>query len=129
MEANPPKLIHVGRIAGNNPKPIYLTLFKHANEEYVWHQEGSATDVKGLNVEEAIQNAQKKWKNDSFRTLNCGFRYTLPERDEHGSNALLHQMIASYSSPNGVYFDEQLGHNCVVQFASQEALSFWKQIK
>ena len=61
--------------------------------------------------------------------MHCGFRYTLPERDEHGLNALFNQMVASYSSSNGVYFEQELGHPCIVQNASIQARLLWKKLK
>jgi len=86
-----------------------------------------ATTVSGETVEEAMRLAARHWQKDSFTTVICGFRYTLPERDEHGINALFHQMVASYSSMNGVYYDEELGNNCFVQNASDEAIRLWKR--
>ena len=78
---------------------------------------------------EAIYAAEKKWKADFFALLHCGFRYTLPIRDETGTNAHFHQMAKSYSSSNGRYFDEEVGHMCFVDFASDEALEFWRKIR
>ncbi len=73
------------------------------------------TEVYGETIEESIRLAAREWKEHFFQTLKCGFRYTLPERDEHGINALFHQMAASLSTSNGIYFDEELGNNCFVQ--------------
>lgn len=119
----PPKLIHVSRIlTPASPLPAYLFLRKQGDNHFVWYEE-EETGIVGSTISEAIQNARRNWSAYSFRTVNCGFRYTLPERDEHGCNALFCQMAESYRSSNGVYFDEELGHNCFVSFASQEALS------
>ena len=87
------------------------------------------TAVSADNIEEAIRLGNRTWKIDNFRTLNCGFRYTLPERDEHGTNALFHQMVASYTSPNGVYYDQELGANCIVHNASIEARTLWNTLR
>lgn len=114
------KLIHVGIIQEKGVK-IYLFLREVAPQHYVWFKENEKTEVEATTIEEALRLAARFWKLDYFRTLNCGFRYTLPERDEHGTNALFHQMAASYASSNGIYFDEELGNNCVVYNASQEA--------
>lgn len=128
----PAKVIHVARILPKGNLQ-YLLLRKVDPQTYVWYrQEGNSeveTSISRTSAEEAIHQARRFWKKDFFRLLNCGFRYTLPERDEHGSNALFHQMIASYSSPNGIYFDEDLGHNCFVNFASQEARDLWETLK
>lgn len=122
------KIIHAARIQLKERTLRYLLLYEKAPQEYLWYMkepDGSEkeTGVTGRSISEAIRQARKEWQREGFRTLHCGFRYTLPERDEHGGNALFYQMVASYSSPNGVYFDEELGHNCFVQAASQEALS------
>lgn len=127
------KLIHLGRIEGNNPIPIYLLLRQIGTYHYAWfinNHDGneSETPVWGPTAEEAIRMAYKHWKIDNFRPVNCGFRYTLPERDEHGTNALFYQMVASYSSMNGMYFDEELGSHCIVHNASLEAREIWKKL-
>jgi hypothetical protein len=126
-------LIHVAQILTDKGTYQWLYLRKVTPHAFTWFQEtseGSETEttVSALNIEEAIRLAFKFWKFQDIRPLNCGFRYTLPERDEHGLNALFNQMVASYTSMNGVYFDEELGANCFVQFASHEALSFWKRL-
>lgn len=78
---------------------------------------------------DAVEQARGRWKNDFFALLHCGFRYTLPTRDETGTNAHFRQMAQSYSAPNGHYFDEEVGHMCFVDFASQEALEVWRKIR
>lgn len=128
------KLIHAARIYTQGEWRL-LYLRKHENGHFSWleeQQKGTQeieSPVSGQTVEEAMRLAPKHWKNQSFTTINCGFRYTLPERDEHGINALFHQMAASYSSGNGVYYDEELGNNCFVQSASEEAIALWQRLK
>lgn len=127
------KLIHVACIFTQG-KWGYLFLRKDGDGHFAWHQEKhpqneTPTPVSGHTIEEALRLAARQWKNQSFRMLNCGFRYNLPERDEHGINALFHQMVASYSSANGVYYDEELGNNCFVQNASDEAYNLWQRLK
>ena len=118
------KIIHAGCFEDGT----YVLLRQEAPDSFKWWTlDETDTGVSASTVEEAIRLANKAWK--GFRTVICGFRYTLPERDEHGMNALFHQMVASYSTPNGVYLDEDLGHMCHVQFASQEALNLWKKLK
>lgn len=128
-----PKLIHAARIQPKGAGVRYLFLKQMEPSRFAWHEvleNGEVeTSVSGLSVEEAIYKGRQHWKYEAFRTVICGFRYTLPERDEHGNNALFYQMAASYSSPNGIYFDEELGHNCFVHFASQEALTLWRKVK
>jgi hypothetical protein len=121
-----PKLMHIAKIFSDAGSYSYLLLKQLNPHLYSWfslnkNNEEIETSVSGSTVEEAIQKARIHWRKDSFKTIQCGFRYTLPERDEHGMNAYFHQMEASYRSMNGVYFDEELGHNCFVQNASEEA--------
>lgn len=129
------KLIHIGRILSHGTVR-YLLLRKKDPHTFAWFTEidngeeaEEPTPGDAPHFEEAMRLARLHWKSHSFRTVNCGFRYTLPERDEHGINALFYQMAASYSSPNGVYFDEELGNNCFVNFASQEARDIWQRLK
>lgn len=134
MENKPLKLIHVGRMLQPGGNTHYLLLRQKAPHEFVWYEMNSngnesETAVSANTVEEAIRLANRTWKESSFRPLMCGFRYTLPERDEHGINALFHQMVSSYNSMNGIYFDEESGHSCFVQNASQEAREFWQKLK
>lgn len=124
------KLIHIAKIQ----KKGLLYLRQIEPTRFCWTREmepplEKETEIWGGSVEEALLEGYKMWRNDEFHPLNCGFRYTLPERDEVGSNALFHQMVSSYSSMNGVYFDEELGSNCIVQNASLEARKLWKRLQ
>lgn len=128
------KLIHIAHIIGTDGRKKRLLLRKKSERQFAWYEEHAnnlerETDVSADNMEAAIRAANYTWKNDNFSTLNCGFRYTMPERDEHGINALFHQMIASYGSMSGTYYDEELGNNCFVQNASIEARHLWQQLK
>lgn len=129
------KLIHIARIDSKKPTPTYLILRQIGPYHYTWFmlmhttkKSESETPIWGPTTEEAMRLAFKHWKTDQFRPIHCGFRYTLPERDEHGTNALFYQMVASYSSMNGIYFDEELSGNCIVHNASQEARHIWKEL-
>lgn len=127
------KLIHAASIYSPNGRWCYLFLRKSREGHFAWFQDGadneSETPISAQTIEEALRLGARHWRGDSFRTVICGFRYTLPERDEHGINALFHQMVASYSSMNGVYYDEELGNNCFVQNASDEACKLWQKLK
>lgn len=128
------KLIHIAKVNLTKKGLRLLLLRKDDPIRYTWYEEYASgkeqeTSVFAPTAEQAIRQAYLKWKDDVFRTINCGFRYSLPERDEHGNNALFHQMIASYSTMNGIYFDEELGHNCFVNFASDEAKKLWKELQ
>lgn len=133
MDPTKPKLIHIARIfLPTQPDPSYLLLKQLDQQVFSWFQRIDAKEIPQPittpTIGQALLKARQHWKNNFFRTINCGFRYTLPERDEHGMNALYYQMIASYSSSNGIYFDEEAGYNCFVNFASQEALAIWSQL-
>lgn len=126
-------LMHVARIYTAGGVWRWLYLRKSAQGHYIWtavdgEGQESDTPISADSAEEAIRLARRHWIDEFFDTLRCGFRFTLPERDEIGSNALFHQMVSSYSTMNGVYLDEELGHQCIVHDASQEALDLWKRL-
>lgn len=128
------KLIHAACYWGNDGAYHFLFLRKNEDNRFVWYEEKQdhteqETEVQARTIEEALRLAARHWKPFAFRTIICGFRYNLPERDEHGINALFHQMVASYSSMNGIYYDEELGNNCFVQNASNEAYQLWKRLE
>lgn len=133
MNQNNQKLIHVGQyhVPGHGKKRLFLR--EISPHHFTWFEENGSgevvTEVEAPTIEEAMRLAHRTWKNHAFRTLICGFRYTLPERDEHGMNALFFQLVNSQRSPNGIYFDEELGHNCFVQNASKEAVDLYKQLE
>ncbi|MCE5317924.1 MAG: hypothetical protein LLG04_11290 [Parachlamydia sp.] len=121
-------LIHIAKMGQR-----YLFLRKVAPMHFGWFwwdgDAETAAEVIATNAEEALRLAQRQWRQEDFRPVGCGFRYTLPERDEHGMNALFYQMVASYESPSGIYFDDELGGNCIVHFASTEARRLMTQLK
>lgn len=125
------KVYHVGFIFPRR----YLFLKKLDSSLFQWFKttpsldEEEETPCLGKTPAEAIFSAYANWKDAYFRPLHCGFRYSLPERDEVGCKAFFWEMAKSYSSLNGRYFDEELGHFCYVDFASQEALSIWRKLR
>lgn len=125
----PNKLIHVAKIYDAAGGWVWLFLRNTGETGFIWYQQEEPTGVHGDNAEEAIRNARRHWKDQFFTTLKCGFRFTLPERDEIGSNALFYHMQASYAIMNGVYYDEELGHQCIVREASAEALDLMKTLQ
>lgn len=126
------KIIHAARVTMKQ-RTSYLLLKQTGDQHFCWMELDGVTEKKtpvaSSTAEDAIRLARRHWRHKAFRTINCGFRYTLPERDEHGLNALFHQMAASYSSMNGIYFDPDIGNNCIVNFASEEARNLWKSLK
>lgn len=130
------KLIHVGFIDRLRQGRSTLYLRSTSDRLYSWFEEKDEMPGKEIEllpglptIEEAMRMAHRTFKPFAFRTLICGFRYSLPERDEHGINALFSQMVSSYSAPGGIYFDEEVGHNCYVQNSSLEALKLMRQLK
>lgn len=123
------KLIHIALIMDKGSwQPLYLR--KVDDQHFVWFTENEeTTPIDAISTELAIQQAYPFWKDKYIRMLNCGFKYQLPERDEHGINALFWEMVAGYTSPNGIYFDQVAGSNFFVNFASQQALKLWKSLE
>ncbi|MGK0183283.1 MAG: hypothetical protein ACI9YB_002595 [Halioglobus sp.] len=126
------KLIHVAKIQPPKKGQIFLFLREDSGNKYTWYEEKGGTEeiteISASSPSIAIRAAYKHWVDCSFRTLRCGRRFELPERDEHGCDALFHQMAASYTNSGGVYFDENLSQNCVVNDASDEAIDLWKKL-
>lgn len=128
------KLIHVAHLYLKNQSPSYVFLRQIEPYRYIWFTEvlvgmENETHLWGGTAEEAILIAYQNWKLQGIRMVHCGYRYTLPERDEVGTNALFHQMAASYTSMSGIYFDEDMGSNCIVQLASLEARDLLKRLQ
>lgn len=121
--------IHVACIK-RGIKQSYLFLQK-SGDEFVWFEENTPTKHKASTREEAIRMIWQLRKTPglSFRLLNCGRLYTLPERDEHGTPALFNQMSASFATPTGTYFDENLNQSCIVEHPSDEALRLLRKLK
>ena len=126
-----PKIIHLAKKwhAGR----LQLLALVLLGKNYEWIQapleDFVKTDLRAHSIEEAIVLARKTWKEEGFFLVNCGYRYTLPERDEHGLEALFHQMAKSLASMTGVYQDEELGHLCLVQNVSLEARHLLDEFK
>ncbi len=127
----PNKLVHIAKVLDPSRGWQWIHLRNTGETGFIWYRQNpeEPTSIKGDNAEEAIANARRQWKEQFFTTLKCGFRFTLPERDEIGTNALFHHMHASYAIMNGVYYDDELGHQCIVREASTEALDMMKRLQ
>lgn len=127
------RLCHIGKLQRSGKKPSYVFLRQTGDHRFVWFEEENgkeqATEISAASLPEALRLAHKKWKPFAFRTVICGFRYLLPERDEHGVNALFHEMVQACQSPTGTYYDQDLGHSCMVQNASLEALDMYYRLR
>jgi hypothetical protein len=100
-----------------------LTLHKDADGLFRWYLDNVPTDIASAKAEDAVKQARKRYKEEHFRIHSCGNKFTLPERDEHGTPANYQEMMKSLRSMNGVFFDDQLGHNCIVREIPQVMLS------
>lgn len=110
-----------------------LFLRKLEPRKFQWFQydgkEETPEPIQSEELAEAIRLGNKEWKFQGFTPLPCGYVFTLPERDEHGNNALFSQMAKSLETPNGVYFDEDLGHNCIVHQIPTATRLLYNQLK
>lgn len=134
-------IIHIGYLQQGRCR-IYLFLRKTDSERYLWQlakpqdTDSEPTEqefpiVIADSVEEAIRLARREWNDPTsyWQNLECGFRFTLPERDEIGTPALFHQMVLSHKSSNGVYLDDELGCSCIVRDSPSQTLLLWKQLE
>jgi len=136
MQNKTNKLIHIAKlITGSKARKETLMLLRQVdNDRYLWFQDDghggeTETTIDACNIEEAMRLAHREWKQQHFTTIKCGFRYSQTVRDTHGCNAYFYQMVESLKSLTGVYFDDEIGHPCLVQFNSREAKDIWKQLE
>ena len=127
-------IIHVGKLyLPKRRKSQYAILRKLEDNSFQWFIEDKNKElpstVKGKTVSSSIRAAKRHWRDAAFNPLHCGMRYELPERDEHGSKALFHEMIKSQEVSNGIYFEESINQQCIVNSISNEALALMKRWK
>lgn len=128
-------LIHVGKRQDREGNSEYLLLRQVDERQYAWFVDLKGDErpckLQASSIGEALRLAYSLWKEEAFHPIHCGFRYYMEPRDEHGNNALFCEMIASYSSNSASrdYFDKRCGQRCYVDFASEEALSLWQQLR
>jgi hypothetical protein len=103
------KLIHVAKVFEG-----WLLLREVAPHRYQWFRGDVPTQVEALSIQEAMRLGWAAFQFEGFEPLRCGYKYTLPERDEHGTPALFWEMAESLKTPSGQYFDPAAGHNCIV---------------
>jgi len=127
------KLIHIAQVSFEKKGKHWLYLRQLEPLKYVWfvveEDKEQESGIWGATSEEAIFEGITHWRKFQFTSLNCGFRYTLPERDEIGTPALFHQMAASYATMNGIYFESELGCNCIVQNAPLLSRQLWDALR
>ncbi len=109
------KIIHKARV---NNKWIDLVEIEPA--KYGWYEGDRSLDLNAGSIPLAFSIARKAFPD--FLPIAAGYKYTLPERDEHGKEALYCEAVKSLESPNGVFFDEKAGHNVVVHLIPQKTI-------
>lgn len=109
-------IVHVA--TDGKGKVIFLR--KGPQGSFQWGEEGEEFD----SLPKALEYA---WK-ENFSLLLCGYKFTLPERDEHGTPALFEEMAKSLNSMTGVYFDEREGLNCIVHQIPTNTRRFFEAI-
>lgn len=129
MSAPASNLIHVAQIFDQGA-PRYLFLRKIDAHRFEWFDDSNKSiSISAANPEEAIRLAWREWNFKHFRPLGCGYRYTLPERDEHGTPATFSQMALSLANPTGTYYDPDLGHNCIVNLIPTTTRALYDTLK
>ena len=117
MQKNAARLMHIGVI--RDVGGSHLLFLREVDRKYHWFLEKRGEEEKTAlgadKMEEAIQLAYREWGRLEFRFLGCGYRFTLPERDEHGDPASFYQMVKALQSSSYTYMDEDLGHLCVIK--------------
>ncbi len=121
------EIIHIARVHLDEGKR-YLYL-KEIEAGYGWFYEEGPALLEAPTIEEAISLASRHFKHHFFDFLNCGFRFQVTPRDEHGAPAFFRDMVASFSTPTGEYYDESKGHHYIVNNPSREALDFLKRLR
>ena len=126
-------LIHVGFVRRKGPKKTFLYL-RQIDKQFSWFEENErgqeqATHVSASSISQALRAAQRQWRDETFTPLHCGFRFTLPERDEIGRPAYFCEMVNSFKSMTGVYRDAKIDGNCIVQKPSSDALDLWHALE
>lgn len=130
-------IIHIGYLQQGRHREYYF-LRKTDSARYQWEKAQERTEnfskdeplpIIADSVEEAIRLAYLQWHSPPLQSLICGFRFTLPERDEIGVPALFHQMRRSYSVGNGAYLDEEIGCSCIIHDAPSQTLALWRLLE
>lgn len=97
---------------------------------FQWFLHGKAVGVNCSSLKDSLKSGFKSFKNDQFRPLHCGTKFSLPERDEHGEPAIFSELVRSLASSNGQYYDPLYGQNFIVKeyptLMRDYALSFLK---
>lgn len=103
-------------LANNN----WIDLIEFEPGRYGWFVGDRFLDIEASTISQAIQMARRDFID--FKPISAGYKYTLPERDEHGKEAYYCDAVKSLASPNGIYFDEKAGHNAIVHLIPQKTI-------
>ena len=107
----------------------WLYLRETSPGRYQWFEEAKPLELEASSTEEAFRIAYNRFKHHHFESLLVGYKFTLPERDEHGAPALFIDMARSLEAANGQYFDPETGHNFIVHQIPMRARELYKQLK
>lgn len=114
-------LVHVANVGSET-----LFLRKSAEGQFQWMNQENPVSGEFDSLEKALEYA---WRQEGFTPMACGYKFTLPERDEHGTPALFEEMAKSLNSMTGIYFDEREGHNCIVNQIPSNTRRFFEHLK
>lgn len=117
------KLIH---LAESDLGRLYLQ--ETSEGRYQWFLGGAPTGVEASSTEEAFRLATRRYAQNHFEPLQAGYKFTLPERDEHGAPALFIDMVRSLETPSGQYFDPASGHNYIVHQIPTRSRELYKNM-
>ena len=116
------KIIHKALV--NNK---WIDLVEIEPGKYGWYEGEHSLDLNAASIPLAFVIARKAYPD--FNPIAAGYKYTLPERDEHGKEALYCEAVKSLESSNGVFFDEKAGHNVVVHLIPQKTIDLIRGLK
>lgn len=124
-------LVAVATIFDGVSSLLFLRRLDPARYQWFIEKEGKEeeTDISNPVPEEAFRLAFRRWKEKDFIPLHCGYRYMLPERDEHGMPAYFEQMVKSINSSSGVYYDDTVGYNCIVNLIPTATRALYEKLK
>ena len=105
-------IIHLAQVFNGKVRFLYLVKEEGCLR---WYDGESPTELIAGSLSEALRIAGKLYALQHFQVVHCGNKFTLPERDEHGTPATYQEMMKSLQSSNGVFQDEASGHACIVR--------------
>lgn len=120
-------LISLATINKNRGEKPFYFLRKINPKLFRWFFQDQETSLEAIDLDEAFRLAYREWPD--LQVIGCGYLFTLPERDEHGTPALFSEMVKSLESSNGIFFEEERGHNCIVHQIPLTTQKIYKDLK